>query len=322
MHVADGVGIGLAWHASMNAGESRSRRGIGKLVGKTLTWPRRGHPFPGGRRENLAGCGWEMATATETASAAAPQARPAEPLDTTVRLVTPERITFAYPLAGPFRRALAYLIDLFVCVMLMVLAVFAARLLAFGDESAGNGLVLVAFFVLQWGFAATCEAVFNGRTPGKKVLRLRVVSAEGTPITAAQAFLRNLTWTIEGLWPFALTPALASTVLTRRFQRLGDLAAGTMVVVEERAAPSRMPRPMDGEIATLLEQLPRHVEAGPELAQALADYVKHRGRFGKGRREEMAAHLARPVRLRYGLAAESSGDAVLCALYHRVFLEG
>lgn len=267
--------------------------------------------------------GPQMATATTApsspTSAPAP-GRAAEPLDTTVRLVTPERITFAYPLAGPFRRALAYLIDLIVCVALMFVSALLARWLTLGDE-AGIGLVLVAFFVLQWGFGAFCEAVFNGRTPGKKVLRLRVVSAQGTPITASQAFLRNLTWAIEGLWPFALTPALAATVLTRRFQRLGDLAAGTMVVVEERALPARIPRPMDAEIQAVLGELPRRVEAGPELARALTDYVKHRGRFGKGRREEMAAHLARPVRQRYGLADGTSGDAVLCALYHRVFLE-
>lgn len=244
-----------------------------------------------------------------------------EPLDTTVRLVTPERITFEYPLAGPFRRSLAYLLDFVACVALLMAAAFAAEWIAFGDE-AGSGLVLVAFFVLQWGYAAVCEAVFNGRTPGKKVLRLRVVSAQGTPITAAQAFLRNLTWTIEGILPFALMPALASTALTRRFQRLGDLAAGTMVVVESRPLPSRMPRPTDQEIRALLDELPSRVEAGPELARALSDYVKQRGRFGKARREEMAEHLAGPVRLRYGLPPAASADAVLCALYHRVFLEG
>ena len=70
----------------------------------------------------------------------------------------------------------------------------------------------------------------------------------------------------------------------------------------------------------LLPWLPVRVAAGPELARALSDYVQRRGRFGPARREEMAGHLARPLRDRYGLPADSTSDAVLCALYHRVFL--
>jgi hypothetical protein len=74
-------------------------------------------------------------------------------------------------------------------------------------------------------------------------------------------------------------------------------------------------------VEALLPRLPARIEAGPELSRALADYVAHRKRFSESRREEMAAHLAGPARKTYDLPDEAPGDAVLCALYHRVFLE-
>ena len=242
-----------------------------------------------------------------------------EPLDTTVRLITPERITFEYPLAGPFRRALAYLLDFLIWVMICAAISVVLLLLSLGS-AAGIGLILVAYFVLQWGYGAFCEAVFNGRTPGKAMLGLRVVSDRGVPITGGQAVLRNLLWTVEWLWPFAFLPAIASMLLTRKFQRLGDLAAGTMVIVETRPGRGSLRPIAEPAVAALVPLLPGKVDAGPELSRALAEYVKHRGRFGRARREEMAAHLARPIRQRYGLPDDASADAITCALYQRVFL--
>jgi uncharacterized RDD family membrane protein YckC len=245
--------------------------------------------------------------------------RAEEPLDTTVRMVTPERITFSYPLAGPFRRALAYLLDQGVWLFLFLGAAAVLRALALGAP-AGMGLVLVAYFVLQWGYGGFCEATFNGQTPGKRVMGLRVVSEQGVPITGGQAALRNLLWAVEWAVPFAFLPALASMLLTRRFQRLGDLAAGTMVVVEDRPARGGMPRVDEPAVSALLPLLPARVGAGPELARALSDYVACRARFARPRREEMAAYLAGPLRDRFGLPAEAAGDAILCALYRRVLL--
>jgi hypothetical protein len=109
-------------------------------------------------------------------------------------------------------------------------------------------------------------------------------------------------------------------LLTRKFQRLGDLAAGTMVVVEERQRRAGVVRVDEPAVASLLPWLPVRIAAGPELARTLSDYVKRRGRFHPALREEMAAPLAGPFRQRLGLPAAASSDAVLCAVYHRVFL--
>lgn len=261
-----------------------------------------------------------MATAT-------PELREA-PLDTTVRLITPERIVFQYPLAGPFRRYMAYLVDLVLVTGTVVVVALAIMLLLPGTR-AGIGPILVIYFVLFWGYRGVSEAVFNGQTLGKRMLGLRVVSEQGVPVTGAQAILRNVVGSLDGTVPYLLRPdltslllltGLTSMLLTRKFQRLGDLAAGTMVVVEARRGRSGLVRVDEPGVAAVLPWLPLRVEAGSELARALSDYVKHRTRLPRGRREEIAAQLARTLRARYGLPEDIPADLVLCAVYHRVFV--
>ena len=244
----------------------------------------------------------------------------AQPLDTTVRLITPERIVFQYPLAGPFRRVFAYLIDQLVILGLLITALIAALVLSLGGSGSGIGLLMVAYFALNWGYRIVLEALCNGQTLGKRVLSIRVMSDKGVSITGAQAVIRNLIGTIDDWYPFAYSVGLASMVLTRKFQRLGDLAAGTMVVVEDRPWRGGVVRVQEKAVDDLLPWLPLRIAAGPELARALSDYVKRRARFGAALREEMAAPLARPLRERLGLPPDSTGDAVLCAVYHRVFV--
>jgi uncharacterized RDD family membrane protein YckC len=247
------------------------------------------------------------------------ESRKAQPLDTSVRLVTPERVEFRYPLAGPFRRAISYLVDLAVLAALMALGSFVAMLMTLGMPS-GLGIFFAIAFALTWGYGGFCEGFFNGQTLGKKAVGIRVVTTEGVPITGTQAALRNLIGAADGPLPFLYLTGLTSMVLTSRFQRLGDLAAGTMVVVEEARYSSKVPTVEPEVVANLLPLLPLRVSAGSEMARALSDYVRHRRRFGRDRREEIARHLARPLRERYDLPERATSDAILCAFYHRLFL--
>jgi hypothetical protein len=173
---------------------------------------------------------------------------------------------------------------------------------------------------LSWGYGAFCEGVFNGQTVGKRALGIRVVSERGVPITGAQAVLRNLVGAVDGLLPFFFLPGLASMILTRRFQRLGDLAAGTMVVIEERRSRRGFTKIREPDVDALLPWLPGRIHAGSDLARALSDYVDSRNRFGPLRRAEIAEPLATPLRAQFGLAPTASADAVLCAVYHRIFV--
>ncbi len=254
-----------------------------------------------------------MSTAPTIAS------RDPEPLDTSVILVTPERVEFRYPLAGPFRRSLGYLIDLVVTLALIVAGSIVSTMLTLGTPSATGPTLAIAFAVI-YGYGAFCEAMFNGQTVGKRAIGVRVVTTQGVPITGTQAALRNLIGSVDGPLPFLYLPGLASMLLTSRFQRLGDLAAGTMVVVEESRLRSSVPRVEREVVESLLPLLPLRVSAGSEMARALSDYVRHRMRFGRDRREEIARHLAGPLRERYSLPENAPSDAVLCAFYHRLFL--
>jgi uncharacterized RDD family membrane protein YckC len=246
-----------------------------------------------------------------------------ERLDCVVRLMTPERIIVVHPLAGPFRRFAAYLIDLGLLIGLALALLFAFIFLSAisAGSSAAAGPMLVAFFVLSWGYGAFCEGVFNGRTLGKLCLGIRVVSDRGVPISGTQAVLRNLVGAVDGpMPPFFFQVGLASMTLTRRFQRLGDLAAGTMVVREERRFQRGFVRIKEPEVDAILPWLPSRIAARSDLARALSDYVVVRGRFGPANRAELAEPLARTLRKRFSLSPQAPGDAVLCAVYHRVFV--
>ncbi len=240
-------------------------------------------------------------------------------LDCVVRLVTPERIVLDYPLAGPFRRFSADLVDQLLIVVLVLCAFAVSSFVAMGSV-AGWGPSLVAYFVLTWGYGAFCEGYFNGQTLGKYWSSIRVLSEMGLPISGVQAILRNLVGTVDGLLPFCFLIGLTAMLLTRRFQRLGDLAAGTMVVIEDRRSTRGITRIDEPEITALLPWLPGRIAGSSHLARALSDYVDVRRRFGPLRRSEMAEPLAGPLRRRFGIPERASADAVLCAVYHRIFL--
>ena len=84
---------------------------------------------------------------------------------------------------------------------LIVGAFFLCLILAL-FSAAGFGAALISYFVLNWGYGAFCEGLFNGQTVGKKWLRIRVLSEQGVPISGTKAILRNLVGTVDGLLPF------------------------------------------------------------------------------------------------------------------------
>src|SRR5262245_66483512 len=117
-------------------------------------------------------------------------------LDTSIEVETPEQVRFSFRLAGPAQRAAAYLIDLLVRGAVLMALSIAAGIFGFfgGDvlEGAGMGLVMLAWFAVEWGYYVICERVMNGRSIGKSVLHLRVVRSDGLPIGFAESVLRNL----------------------------------------------------------------------------------------------------------------------------------
>lgn len=255
---------------------------------------------------------------------------PERPLDTRIEIVTPENIAFEYRLAGPFRRLPAYLLDVIVQVIVWVVAALGVELTGtllapyFGawlTEGVGWGALLTFTFLLTWFYGGFFETVWNGQTPGKRVFQLRVLTVDGQPINAQQAVLRNLLRAVDWLPvmpPYGL--ALVTAACTERFQRLGDLACGTMVVVEESRGRGALARVDEPEVLRLAAALPAGASVSPALARALSSYVVRRRTLPWGRRVEIARHLAEPLRKLYGLPAATSYDLLLCALYYRTFI--
>ncbi len=157
---------------------------------------------------------------------------------------TPEQVELRFPLAGLGSRFLAVLLDIaiqvaanFVLIILIVVAFTATeRSGALNHMSATAGKwfaagIILIYFLLFWGYFSLFEAFSNGQTPGKKVLKIRVIKDSGRQITFFEALARNLLRVIDALPGMYLVGAI-SILLTKQNKRLGDLVADTIVVHE------------------------------------------------------------------------------------------
>lgn len=266
----------------------------------------------------------------------------AEKLDCFVRVKTPENIEFEYALAGPFQRFPAFLVDVFVRVAVFFGLAFVITIVlgfsSFLSQVLGPFLVvsaIISFFLLSWFYGAFFESQFNGRTVGKMVFKLRTISVDGRPINGEQAALRNILRSADmcllipmgvfiAEWEGAQLPVccvgLVSMALTRRMQRIGDLAAGTMVVSEQG---SRLPlnlKPEDARVYGLAELIPANFKATASMAQTVGLYMENRRRLTSMRRNDVARHLAGPLIQRFGLLPDTSPDLLLCAVYVRTYM--
>ena len=156
-------------------------------------------------------------------------------------LYTPEAVRVDLPLADLGSRTLAIIIDLILMGILLYIVslavVLAASLAAFVD-GAGPGWLLIVLsvalsFGIFWGYPVGLETRLRGRTPGKAALGLRVVTLDGGPIRFRHAAVRGLLAFVD-FYLFLGIPALITSMVTRKGQRLGDLAAGT-VTIRDRA---------------------------------------------------------------------------------------
>jgi len=150
--------------------------------------------------------------------------------DSDLIVATPERVSFDYQVAGLATRGIAQLLDLLILAGILVGLYFAA--IAIGAAGANTVAFLVAVigsFVVIFGYFWACEAFWSGQTVGKKVFRLRAVGDRGEPMTFVQAGIRNVVRIVDFL-PYAYGVGLVVLFVNGRGKRLGDLAAGTIVV--------------------------------------------------------------------------------------------
>jgi uncharacterized RDD family membrane protein YckC len=149
---------------------------------------------------------------------------------------TPELVAIEMPLAGIGSRFIALLVDYLIWGAGMALVYFFAFLLLpalyiFNKISAqwAEAIVIFVFFLFNWGYFTLFEAFWNGRTPGKRVAKIRVIQRSGRSIGLVESMARNLVRYVDQL-PFFYAVGVITMFVTRQHQRLGDLAAGTLVV--------------------------------------------------------------------------------------------
>jgi uncharacterized RDD family membrane protein YckC len=158
--------------------------------------------------------------------------------DETLDIQTPENVAFGYQVAGIGSRFLASLLDTLI-ILLLQIAVFVALFLIlrmFNITLLDGGLAswiyavfgLVAF-LFYWGYYIFFEMLWNGQTPGKRWTGLRVLRADGTPITLSESLIRNLARIVDIL-PMAYGVGIITMFIDKQSRRLGDIAAGTLVV--------------------------------------------------------------------------------------------
>lgn len=217
-------------------------------------------------------------------------------LDTLYTAETPEGIALSLRPAGLVARGLAYLID-----FAIRLGIFAAIAMTVGLlGKMGAGILLVSYFCLEWFYPVVFELTRAAATPGKRVMGLRVVMDSGLPVTPAAALTRNLLRAADFV-PAFYGAGIVSMLWRADSKRLGDLAAGTLVVFGD-------PVRLHGEVPPADPQAPaRPLSAREQLA--VVSWAGRATRLTPERLDELA-HVAEPV-LAPGAAGASASQRLL-----------
>src|SRR6266545_881950 len=233
--------------------------------------------------------------------------------DTDLVVATPERVSFDYQVAGLATRGIAQILDLLILAGVLGALYFAALGIgAAGAEAAAYLVAVIGSFIVIFGYFWTCEAFWSGQTVGKKVFRLRAVGDRGEPMTFIQAGIRNVIRIIDFL-PYAYGVGLVVLFINGRGKRLGDLAAGTIVVKDSDSVWLwQLPggRPPPGEPAPQAWGAPppgAPAPAPPTVAPATPAELTLR-RLDPDLRRLVASYARRRVDLPVDLRAQLAGQ--------------
>ena len=218
-------------------------------------------------------------------------------IDTRLTVETPEGVDFQFRLAGAGLRKQAWIADQFVKILILglffatlVLITYSLSLeLSFPEFS--GGMMLVAWFLLDWFYGAIAEGMLDGQTPGKKHYKLRVVRTNGTPVDLLAAIGRNFLRTADFL-PVGFATGLLCMVCTRRMQRLGDLFFDTMVIEERSLKVIRPEKLLDGVPPLDRSECRRRFHVPDRTLSIIERLYDPLRPISDARREEIAAPLS------------------------------
>ena len=242
--------------------------------------------------------------------------------DTDLVVSTPERVSFEYQVAGLGTRGIAQILDLLIVTGLMISVGFLAAGAAGFTQSSTLAILVFAFgaFFVVFGYFWASEALFSGQTLGKRAFRLRVVGDRGEPLTWMQAGIRNVVRIVDFL-PYGYGVGVVVLFANGRGKRLGDLAAGTIVVKDSDhvalwqlgrspsyppppsappsapplpSAPPPPPAPSLFAPASPGELLLRRID--PDLRRFVSSYARRRSQISLDTRAQLASTVQASLR--------------------------
>jgi len=215
---------------------------------------------------------------------------PTAPIDTLYSINTPEGIALKLSPAGPVLRFYAWLVDTLIRGSIIIVLAIA---LAFLDRT-GSGIMLILAFFIEWFYPVYFELFHEGKTPGKSLFGLFVAQENASPVTPAASLIRNLLRFVDFL-PFAYGFGLICIMSNRRFQRIGDIVAGTVVLHKDNLQKTTN----QTDIPALAP--PRPLQLAEQ--QALISFYQRRPTLNDERAEELAK-LSGPLVEEQPLAAD------------------
>ena len=221
---------------------------------------------------------------------------------------TPDGVVFGYQVAGIGSRFMAALADMIVLIILLVTFSCTATVIMSAPLGLQGWMAVVPVllsFALIWGYYIFFELAWNGQSPGKRWAGLRVIRSDGTPLTLVDSLIRNLVRFVDFL-PFFYAVGLLTMFFNAQARRLGDYAAGTLVVKEQRdvTLQSLTNSPWSG--------LPTLSAADQRL---VTEFLERR--YELRNRGELALRIAAAVAARQGLpqpTSMSEAEALLTRL--------
>ncbi|HEU5243289.1 MAG TPA: RDD family protein [Gaiellaceae bacterium] len=218
---------------------------------------------------------------------------------------TPEGVPLELTLAGVGSRCSSALIDyIFQTIILIALALVLSygAGLSPGASAVSGAFFVVGFFLVFWGYDVAFEVLNSGQTPGKRMNGLRVVRESGAPVTFGTSAVRNVIRIID-LLPGTYLVGITAILVTRRNQRIGDLAAGTLVIREHKVLPPEV------RISPSIQAPAWDTSAvNQEDLDAVAAFLARRGELAAGARIQIAAELAGRLRPKVGGSTAGHGD--------------
>jgi uncharacterized RDD family membrane protein YckC len=201
-------------------------------------------------------------------------------LDTRYRVEIPGGIHLEAQVVGPIPRSFAFLIDK--VIQAIAISAMSIAAIPLGMGGIGGGFFLIFLFAVEWLYPVLFELLMGGQTPGKKVLGIAVVNDDLSPVTLGTSLVRNLLRTVDFL-PLLYLGGVITMLSNRRFQRLGDLAAGTLVISSTRAAQAAAV--VDVQPLAPALQLSRSEQT------TLVEFLQRSSQISQPRQQELASIL-------------------------------